>query len=211
MGPSVSYACLYLGFEKDDAALGLTGTNLWLYLDGKHDENSERFDRDSDSPLPLVYASFPSAKDPSWKARYPGRATIDLLTPLRWDWVSRWRDTRWRRRGEAYDALKETLSKRMLEPLFARCPQLRGQVAYAELSTPLSVQHFAGHPTGELYGLEHSPRRFRAPTRANSGLPGLYLTGADLVTCGVAGALVGGALCAGSLLGMGALADMMAR
>ncbi|MHB8418409.1 MAG: phytoene desaturase family protein [Myxococcales bacterium] len=209
--PSVSFLCLYLGFEKDDEALGLTGTNLWLYADARHDENTERFGRDLDAPLPVVYASFPSAKDPTWKARSPGKATIELITPFRWDWTARWQNTKWRKRGDDYGGLKQQLAKRMLEPFLARLPHLRDQVAYSELSTPLSAQHFAGHPRGELYGLEPTPSRFRMAIHARSGLPGLYLTGTDLVTAGVAGALLGGALCAGSLLGLEAFREMTRR
>ena len=150
-----------------------------------------------------------AAKDPSWKARYPGRATIDLITPFRADWTSQWSGTKWRKRGSDYAALKEQLTQRMLAPLFARLPQLRDQVAYAELSTPLTAQHFASHPKGELYGLEATPSRYRAAIHTNSGLPGLYLTGVDLVSAGVGGALLSGALCAGGLLGLDAFTEMM--
>ena len=88
----------------------------------------------------------------------------------------------------------------MLSALLSQRPQLAGKVDHAELSTPLSTNRFTSHPDGEMYGLAHTPRRFRLPLKAQTSIPGLYLTGADLVACGVGGALIGGALCAAALL-----------
>ncbi len=207
--PSSAYLCLYLGFRHTDAELGLTGTNLWLYPDGRHDENAQRFLDDPEAPFPMMYLSFPSAKDPDFQRRHPGRATVDVITAARWEWFSAWRDTRWQRRGPAYEALKARFQARMLEAVFQRLPQLRGKVDHAELSTPLSAAHFAGHPRGELYGLEASPARFAAPLRAQTPVPGLLLTGVDLTTCGVGGAALAGALTASALLGPQALWELL--
>jgi all-trans-retinol 13,14-reductase len=211
VAPSVGYLCLYLGFEETDAALGLTGTNLWLYPDAKHDANIARFLADPSAPLPLVYASFPSAKDPTFQKRFPGRATIDLITLCPWDWVAKWKDTSWMKRGADYEALKASFTERLLEVLYKEKPQLRGKVAHAELSTPLTTRHFAAHPRGELYGLDHSPARYRVPLRAQTPIAGLYLTGADLVSAGVAGGLVGGVMTSAAILGVRVLGDVMKR
>ncbi|MHB8876909.1 MAG: phytoene desaturase family protein [Myxococcaceae bacterium] len=211
VAPSAGYVCLYLGFKHTDQELGLTGTNLWLYPDRHHDQNVARFLADPSSPLPMVYASFPSAKDPSWSERFPGRATVELITLCPFEWVERWKETRWHHRGAEYGAFKARFTERLLEVLFRALPKLRGKVDVAELSTPLSTQHFAGHPRGELYGLDHSPARFRAPLRAETLVPGLYLTGADLTSAGVAGALLGGALSAGAIEGLGVLRQVLRR
>ena len=209
--PSVSYLCLYLGFKATDAELGLTGTNLWLYPDEKHDENVARFEADSSAPLPMVYLSFPSAKDPDFARRFPGRATIDVITMAKWEWFSKWQGTKWHKRGAEYDALKAQWTERMLEVLFKRLPQLKGRVDVAELSTPLSTAHFASHPRGELYGLDHTPGRYELPLHAKTPLPGLMLTGADLATCGVAGGALGGLITAGAILGPGPVMNMLKR
>lgn len=209
--PSVSYLCLYLGFKATDAELGLTGTNLWLYPDEKHDENVARFEQDPEAPLPMMYLSFPSAKDPDFARRFPGRATIDAITMAKWDWFSKWQGTRWHQRGDEYEAVKERWKTRMLDLLFKRLPQLRGRVDVAELSTPVTTAHFASHPRGELYGLDHTPQRYELPLRAKTPLPGLLLTGADLATCGVAGGALGGLITAGALLGPGPVMDLLKR
>jgi all-trans-retinol 13,14-reductase len=209
VGPSTPHLCLYLGFRDTDEALGLTGTNLWCYPDGHHDEHVERFARDPDAPFPMLFFSFSSAKDPDFARRHPGRATMEVVTMARWEWFAPWAQTRWRRRGEDYEALKRRFTERLLEAVYARLPQVRGRVDHAELSTPLSTAHFSGHPTGEMYGLDASPARLRLGATAKTPLPGLYLTGADIAASGVGGAAFGGLLTVGALLGTSAITTLM--
>ncbi|MFT3711522.1 MAG: NAD(P)/FAD-dependent oxidoreductase [Archangium sp.] len=198
---SSAYACLYLGLKGTDAELGLTGTNLWLHADEFPDASIERFDADSNAPFPVVYLSFPSAKDPDFQRRHPGRATLEAICMLKWEWFERWADTRWQKRGADYDAFKARLQQRLLDAVLERLPQLRGKIAHAEISTPLSTAHFAGHARGEAYGLEATPARYRVPLRAQTHLEGLFFTGVDLATAGVAGAVIAGSLTAGAILG----------
>jgi all-trans-retinol 13,14-reductase len=209
--PSVSYICLYLGLKHTDAELGLTGTNLWLYPDRRHDENLTRYLADPEAPFPSVYLSFPSAKDPDFARRHPGRATVDVITAARWDWFAQWKDEPWQKRGAGYEALKARFQERLLKVVYQRLPQLKGKVDFAELSTPLSAAHFSSHPRGELYGLDHTPARYALPLKAKTPLPGLFLTGADLVSCGVAGAAMGGVLTAGAILGPRVAMEMIRR
>ena len=95
---------------------------------------------------------------------------------------------------------RQRLAERMLEALFEQMPQLRGKVAFCEISTPLTTAHFAGYGRGELYGLDHTPAAVPPglPQPATP-IPGLYLTGQDIVSCGVAGAMFGGVLTATTL------------
>lgn len=208
---SSAYLCLYLGFKHTDAELGLNGTNLWLYPDARHDENVARFADDPSAPFPMLYFSFPSAKDPDFQRRHPGRATIDVITMARWEWFAKWEGTQWQKRGSEYEAFKNSFKERMLDAVYRRLPQLKGKVDHAELSTPLTAAHFGGHPRGEIYGLDASPERLALSVRAKTKIPGLFLTGADLATCGVGGAAYGGVLCAGAILGPKPMSDLMKR
>jgi all-trans-retinol 13,14-reductase len=198
---SSGHLCLYVGLRHSDAELGLQGTNLWIYPDADHDANADRYLRNLDAPLPLTYISFPSVKDPTFQERYPGRATIEVLTAAPFAPFAPWADSRWRHRGAAYNELKARFSERLLDQLYAYVPQVKGKVDYCELSTPLSTRHFANYPSGEIYGLSHDPGRFELPIRAETPIAGLYLTGQDLVTAGIAGALMGGVLTATAILG----------
>ena len=149
----------------------------------------------------MVYVSFPSAKDPDFARRHPGHATVEVITAAPYEWFEPWEGSRWKHRGAEYDAFKAGLAERMLEALFEQMPQLRGRVAVCEISTPLTTAHFAGYGRGELYGLDHTPPRFRQGfLKPATPIPGLYLTGQDIVSCGVAGAMFGGVLTATTLL-----------
>lgn len=210
--PSVAHASLYLGFQKTAAELGLNTSNVWVYPHEDHDAAFTKFQQNKDAPLPVAYLSFPSAKDPSFEKRHPGRATVEVVTLAPYAWFKQWEDSRWKKRGDAYEAMKQNLTDKMLQALFQQCPQLEGQVDHCELSSPLSTRHFANFSQGEIYGLAHTPGRFKQRwLKPRTRLPGLYLTGADVCTAGVGGALFGGVLTASALLGQNLPAKIAKR
>ena len=202
LAPSSAHMSLYLGLSKSDAELGLKGTNLWVYPSLDHDGNVQRFARDLDAPLPVVYLSFPSAKDPSFQQRYPGKSTVEAITMAPYAAFSRWAETRWKRRGEEYDGLKERLATRLREALECQIPAVRGNIAHMELSTPITTRHFMNYGHGEIYGITSAPERFAMrELGARTPFRGLYLTGQDVASLGVVGALFGGVICASVALG----------
>ena len=210
VSPSMAHLCLYLGFEETAEALDLPKHNLWIYPNEDYEQTIHDSLHDPEAPLPMVYVSFPAAKDPDFARRHPGRATVDVITAAPYAWFEQWEGSRWKHRDAEYDAFKARLAERMMEALFEQMPQLRGKVTYFEISTPLTTAHFAGYSRGELYGLDHTPQRFRQGfLKPATPIPGLYLTGQDIVSCGVAGALFGGVLTATTLL-RGALMTTMA-
>lgn len=195
---STSYCSLYLGFEHTSEELNLPKSNFWIFPpEYDHDKNVSNFIDGTTQEFPVVYISFPGSKDPDFEKRYPGRTTIEVVTLINYEKFAPWENTRWRHRGNDYDSLKEQISNQLLACLFRYLPQTKGKVAYYELSTPLSVRHFMGHRHGELYGLAHNVRRFNNKMlKPKTFIKGLYLAGQDIVTAGVAGALISGVLCA---------------
>jgi all-trans-retinol 13,14-reductase len=200
---SMSSICLYIGLQETAENLGLPKTNLWIYPSEHYEADLAAFDADPEADFPLVYVSFPSAKDPSFTTRYPGRATIEIVAPGPHAWFVPWADKPWGKRGEDYEALKERLSQRLLQKLYEKMPQLEGKVDFYELSTSLSTDHFCRYKHGEIYGIDHTPQRFEQDwLKPKTDIPGLYLTGQDILTCGVVGAMVGGLLTAIQLGGL---------
>ncbi len=201
--PSMSHIGLYIGFKGTAAELGLPKTNFWIYPDEHHDRNVERFLDNTDSEFPVVYISFPSAKDPSYLNRYPDTATVEIVAPTTYDMFAQWKDDTWGKRGEEYEQLKQVVTDRLLEKLYEKLPQLRGKVDYVEASTPLSTDWFCRYSRGEIYGLDHTPERFdQTWLRPKTRIPGLYLTGQDILTCGVVGAMIGGLVTTLSIQGV---------
>jgi len=188
---------MYIGLKGTAEELGLPKTNYWIYPSHRYDETVDAFIKDTSLPFPVVYISFPSAKDPSYQSRYPGRSAIEIVAPTTWEQFAQWQDTVWGKRGEDYEALKASLTERMLEALYEKFPQLRGRIDYHETSTPLSTDFFCRYSRGEIYGLDHDPQRFEQDwLRPRTAIDGLWLTGQDVLSCGVVGAMISGLMTA---------------
>jgi all-trans-retinol 13,14-reductase len=216
---SIAHLSLYVGVKQSARDLGLTGTNLWIYPspdDGAsdhgapdHDANSARFISDPSAPFPVVYISFPSAKDPDFERKYPGRATLEVIVFVPYQWFEPWEDSRWKKRGAEYDAFKQTLAQRLQHELERAVPAVAGKIDHAELSTPLTTRHFMNYPKGEAYGLAATPERFRLRSLTpHTTVRNLYLTGQDVASLGVAGALFGGAIAASAILGRNLVSEI---
>jgi all-trans-retinol 13,14-reductase len=198
--PSMGHMCLYVGLNATDAALGLPRSNLWVYPGANYERAVDRFAEDPEAEIPLAFISFPSAKDPTFSTRFPGHATIEVVAPAEYAWFERWSGERWRRRGGEYEGLKAGFCRRLLNLLYREVPRARGAVAIAELSTPITTRHFSNYSRGEMYGLAHDPARFvERALRPRTAVPGLWLAGQDVCTCGVGGALGGAYLAASAI------------
>ncbi len=207
--PSSGHFCLYIGLQHTDAELGLEQTNLWCFPSYDHDANVQKYVQDPTQEFPLVYISFPSSKDPDWENRYPGRSTIEVVSLAPYEWFEKWEGTQWYKRGNDYDEYKENWSQRLLNALYQQVPQVKGKIDHYELSTPLTTKHFCSYEKGELYGLDHTPRRFRQKwLRPHTPIRNLYLTGQDVVTDGVTGAMFGGVISASAILQRNLIGDI---
>jgi all-trans-retinol 13,14-reductase len=199
--PSMSHLCLYVGLKREPGEVDFDATNLWIYGGPDHDARLARFESDPHAPFPVLFISFPSAKDPSFAQRYPGRSTIEVVAPAPYKWFDTWPETRWKHRGPDYEAFKQQLTARLLRELDRHVPATRGRVDFAELSTPLSTRHFANYQRGEIYGLSVAPERFRLRALgARTPIRNLYLTGQDACVGGVSGAMFGGVITASLIL-----------
>jgi len=198
---SMSHLSLYVGLRRDPGEPEFGDTNLWIYPGPDHDVNLARYVADPEQPFAGLFISFPSAKDPDFARRHPGRATIEVVTLAPYGWFERWADTRWKRRGADYDALKQRLAERLRAELERHVPAVRGKIDYCELSTPLSTRQFVNYHRGQAYGPAVTPERFRARALGpRTPVRNLYLTGADAAVMGVTGALAGGGVAASAVL-----------
>lgn len=207
---SIGHLGLYLGLRGTPEEVGLPATNVWVHAGYDHDANLRAFRAEASAPLPVVYLSSSSARDPSWAQRHPGRSTLTALCPVPYAWFEKWEGTRWHRRGPEYEAFKAQLSERLLSVVLAQFPRLRGRVEHQELSTPLSTAHFSNRLQGSIYGLEHSPERFRQPwLRSRLPIRDLLLVGQDAVSVGVGASLMSGVLAASVILRRNVLGDIV--
>ena len=208
--PTPSYVCLYIGLNKSAEELHLANTNLWIYPDYNHDKNVANFLNNEDEDLPVIYVSFPSAKDPEFSKKHPGSSTMEAITVSPWKYYEKWSDKPWKNRGEDYEMLKSIISERILKKVYEYVPQAREAMDYHELSTPLSVKSLANYQKGELYGINHDPNRFHQRwLRPQTDIKNFYLTGQDILTVGVTSALFSGLLTASAILKENLMAKLM--
>ena len=193
---------LNIGFNRSAAELGFTPANIWSHPGSDFQANLDAHRKDFNAPFPWVFMTFPSAKDAAWDAQFPNKATVEMYGYTHYEHFQQWSGTRWMKRGDDYLALKENIRERLLEELFRHVPKAREALDYLEVSTPLSYETFSKRQRGGFMGIESTPQRFQQKwLRAQTPIQGLYLTGQDVTTDGVIGALVGGVLCASAVVG----------
>lgn len=84
--------------------------------------------------------------------------------------------------------------------MYDQLPHLKGKIDCYELSSPLTTKNFVNYNKGELYGIDHTPARFSQKfLRPKTPIKGLYLTGQDIVSAGVGGALFSGLITASAI------------
>lgn len=203
VSPSSAHFCIYAGFNGTKEELGLTTTNLWVYPNGDHNNNIKKYKADFNEEFPLIYISFPSAKDPDWNNRYPGKSTVEVVTPANMDWFKQWEGSQWQDRGEDYETFKNQFAERLMEKLYQRHPQLREKLAYFELSTPLSTNWYQKTTAGEMLSLDHFVDRFGKPfLHPITPVKNLFMTGSDVMTAGVGGALMSAVMTTSAMQGL---------
>jgi len=196
-----SYVCLHIGLNKSANDLGLSNTNLWIYPGYDHDQNIKSYIENQATDFPVVYVSFPSAKDKAWNENHSGYATMEAITFSSWDWYSKWQEYPWKKRGQEYEQAKQKLSNRILDIVTKQVPNIQTSIDYKELSTPLTIRDLANYQKGEMYGIDHDSNRFRQRwLRPQSEIKNLFFTGQDIMTAGVSSALFSGMLTASTIL-----------
>eukprot|EP01063_Lacrimia_lanifica_P013218 TRINITY_DN19846_c0_g1_i1.p2 TRINITY_DN19846_c0_g1~~TRINITY_DN19846_c0_g1_i1.p2 ORF type:complete len:619 (+),score=241.61 TRINITY_DN19846_c0_g1_i1:83-1939(+) len=221
--PSVTMASLFVGLEGSAEELGIASSNYWVLESEDIDGDWARFDAltadDVADPTktaawkpPVTFICFPSSRDPVAKKRNPKGTTVEVFTPVKYEWFQGWRTERVHKRGADYEALKRVFADKMWATVLKQFPQFEAKMANFDAGTPLSFEYYLASEAGAVYGLEHTTRRFAADAQAElrpeTSVRGLYLTGQDVFSCGIGGAMFGGILAASALLGRNLMLDI---
>ena len=103
-------------------------------------------------------------------------------------------------RGEEYNALKSKWEEQLLNVLFQQYPQLKDHIQFKEFGTAITNDFYLGTHQGAAYGLGHTPEQLAQHwLRSKTSIQNLYLSGQDIVSCGVCGAMMGVYLTAGAI------------
>ncbi len=125
------------------------------------------------APL-LMFIGFPSAKDPDFERRLPGKSTAVIITEGRcvdgapslvlpvvlahtphcsFEQFEQFAGSKQGQRGNGYAQLKDAIGQRLLDGLLDMFPHLADRVEVTMYATPLTNQFYLGSPHGESYGL----------------------------------------------------------
>jgi phytoene dehydrogenase-like protein/ferredoxin-NADP reductase len=184
----LSAVILFLGLKSSPQCLDVQGENWWI--NETMDCNAARtYTERLMAGIPLnAYISFPSMK-----AGDDRPATAEIISIVDPSIFAQWRGQPWRKRAPEYYALKDRLAESLLALVERHISGFGELVAYKELATPLTIEHFSGRAWGRMYGLADIPEKFESTAlRAKTPIHGLYLTGSDVSSLGIAGALMGG-------------------
>jgi all-trans-retinol 13,14-reductase len=118
MKPGLAAMSIFVGLNASNEELGLKAQNTWAFTsNAAMDEfdNYLKLDKEEvqTAEVPLVFVSFPSAKDPNWRM-HPGReskSTCAIITLATWDWYKKWESKPLKRRGDDYDAVLSLIKK----------------------------------------------------------------------------------------------------
>lgn len=200
---------VFVGLNGTKEELGLKADNYWIFTENNFDELVEKYlngkREESARKIPLLFVASPSAKDPTWEERSPGKSTLSLVSFANYKWFEEWKDDKVNNRGAEYKELKQAFIDTCLETVMDIFPKItQDKIEYVDAGTPITNTHYIGAPKGEIYGADHGKGRFspelNATVRAQTPLKNLYLTGQDLFLCGFAGALAGALTCGSAIL-----------
>ncbi|MCB1486293.1 MAG: NAD(P)/FAD-dependent oxidoreductase [Bauldia sp.] len=196
--PSLCHFSLFLGFQGDIEAAGATRSNHWIYDSWQTDVLWS--DLATQPVPPGLFVSFASLKDPAHDPGPERRHTGEIVAFADWSMVEDWSGRRPEERGPDYPAFKSRVEEAMISRFARQFPRLADLIVFRELATPLATESITGHEQGAFYGLENSPRRATSHAlRMKTPVPGLYLSGQDVATPGIFGAMWGGLLAAASV------------
>jgi all-trans-retinol 13,14-reductase len=194
---SIAHFDLFLGLEGDIKAAGATKANHWIYPSG---ETDAIWTTAPNGTPPGMFASFGSLKDPTHDPGPRQKHTAQVVTWTDWSTIAKWADVPAGERGDDYAEFKRQVEETLMAQFARYFPGLAKLVVYRELATPLTTVSFTGHRKGAFYGLDVTPARVMSDAlRARTPIPGLFLSGQDVVTPGIPGALWGGLLAAASV------------
>ncbi|XP_030592016.1 all-trans-retinol 13,14-reductase [Archocentrus centrarchus] len=200
---------IFMGLNGTKEELGLKADNYWIFSENNLDELVETYKKkereEAAKNIPLLFVASPSAKDPTWEERSPGKSTLTLVTFANYEWFEEWKDDKVTNRGPDYMELKQTFINTILEVVMEVFPKItRDKIEYVDAGTPITNTYYIGAPRGEIYGADHGIGRFdpelNATVRPQTPLKNLYLTGQDVFLCGFAGALAGALTCGSVIL-----------
>ncbi len=188
---------IYLGLKESPARCGMQSGNYWISTSYDHDAMHAEASRLPDAQVSHCFLSSASLRSAEME-----KHNAQIICFGRYDdWLT-WRDQPWLNRDEVYKEIKERIAQAALAVVDKHLPGFSALVEYHEVSTPLSVESMTGHRGGAIYGLPATPHRVKHGLfHAQTSIKNLLLTGSDVGSVGIVGAMMGGVMTAAWTMG----------
>lgn len=118
-----------------------------------------------------------------------GYATcIDILTPMSWDAVRKWEDSRIFQRPNGYKEMKNSVAKQCVSMASTVFPELEESIEHMYSSTPLTYRDYNASPQGSAFGYRKDYQNpLMTIVSARTPVNNLLLTGQSLMLHGLHG------------------------
>ncbi|MDJ0840110.1 MAG: NAD(P)/FAD-dependent oxidoreductase [Acidobacteriota bacterium] len=183
---SLGSVCMFLGVRETCDTGFIGDKNIWHYSSNDIDA---LYDDIYDGALPdgsSFFLSCPSHKDPAGHSAPEGHYSVELVTLAHPKPFEQWEGTRTMKRGEEYEAVKETMAANLMAAAEQYIPGLAEATVTKEISTPVTNFSFVRTPQGNIYGPAQTPDQ-SGPWRFDMKGPveGLFLCGASVISAGI--------------------------
>ncbi|KAG9267378.1 putative all-trans-retinol 13,14-reductase [Astyanax mexicanus] len=215
--PGKGSLLLFSGFDSTAEELGISAVSRWVFKNNDMDAMMDDFfslgKEDAPENIPMMFVTFPSPKDPMSQIRHPGKSCMTILTMVNYEWFEEWKDTPVKRRGADYIDYKNRFAKHLFDWACVLYPKLREKLVFQDVATPLTNNFYLGSYRGAIYSTDHNLDRYHmdimAKNRCETPVKNLYVSGQDMFSCGIIGALHGGLMCASRVLGRMVYIDLL--
>uniref|UniRef100_A0A3B1K6G1 Si:ch1073-13h15.3 n=1 Tax=Astyanax mexicanus TaxID=7994 RepID=A0A3B1K6G1_ASTMX len=228
--PGKGSLLLFSGFDGTAEELGISAVSRWVFKNNDMDAmlvlmqfffyHIEGFSvskilgkEEAPENIPMMFVTFPSPKDPMSQIRHPGKSCMTILTMVNYEWFEEWKDTPVKRRGADYVEYKNRFAKHLFDWACVLYPKLREKLVFQDVATPLTNNFYLGSYRGAIYSTDHNLDRYHmdimAKNRCETPVKNLYVSGQDMFSCGIIGALHGGLMCASRVLGRMVYIDLL--
>jgi len=174
-----TYGMFTLHLQLKAHTIPYLNRNLFIY------EGDEVWNQSYHPDLPKASAlvSFQLPKDGT---KYTNN--IDILTPMHWEEVEQWKNTKVGKRGEEYTAFKQQIAEECMQLISQRMPELKGNIERYHTTTPLTYRDYTGTWKGSAYGIRKDYNNALLTILApQTQIPNLFLTGQNLNLHGILG------------------------
>ena len=198
--PSAQLSCVFLGYEDNIEQLGLKYQNCWIATSDDMDGQRDRYmscegnlDPQNGVDIPFIFVSIKPQKKGSY---------ITICYESNYEWFKDWEHQRVKKRSTDYYDLKSQHTDRVMEIFTKAFPQLANKHCSLSSSTPLTNQYYLNSRFGECYGNRMDKDRLLNMSigRPQTPIEGLLMSGQDILSLGVVGAMVSSLLTSSVIL-----------